>query len=50
MRERMDALAKKDAEEEAAGEAAAPTCPYCLEEIKEGATRCPHCGAEIKAA
>ena len=50
MRERMDALAKKDAEEEAAEEAAAPTCPYCLEEIKEGATRCPHCGAEIKAA
>ena len=50
MRERMDALAKKDAEEEAAEEAAAPTCPYCLEEIKEGATRCPHCGAEIKVA
>lgn len=21
----------------------APTCPYCLEEVKEGATRCPHC-------
>ncbi len=20
-----------------------PTCPYCLEEVKEGATRCPHC-------
>ena len=31
-------------EEEAAP---APTCPYCLEEIKEGATRCPHCGAEL---
>ncbi len=20
-----------------------PVCPFCLEEIKEGATRCPHC-------
>lgn len=19
------------------------TCPFCLEEVKEGATRCPHC-------
>ena len=26
----------------------APTCPYCLEEIKEGATRCPHCAGDIK--
>ena len=24
---------------------AAPTCPFCLEEVKEGATRCPHCAA-----
>lgn len=24
-----------------------PVCPYCLEEIKEGATRCPHCAAEL---
>lgn len=22
-----------------------PTCPFCLEEVKEGATRCPHCAA-----
>ncbi|ACV22019.1 large conductance mechanosensitive channel protein MscL [Slackia heliotrinireducens] len=28
-------------------EAPAPTCPHCLEEVKEGATRCPHCGGEI---
>ena len=21
-----------------------PVCPFCLEEVKEGATRCPHCG------
>lgn len=24
---------------------AAPTCPFCLEEVKEGAVRCPHCAA-----
>ena len=35
-----DALIKKEAEET---EAEAPTCPFCLEEVKEGATRCPHC-------
>ena len=23
----------------------APICPYCLEEVKVGATRCPHCAA-----
>jgi large conductance mechanosensitive channel len=23
----------------------APTCPFCLEEVKPGATRCPHCAA-----
>ncbi len=23
----------------------APTCPFCLEEAKEGAVRCPHCAA-----
>ena len=27
----------------------APTCPYCLEEDLEGATRCPHCAAELPA-
>lgn len=25
----------------------APTCPYCLEEVKEGSTRCPHCAGEF---
>ena len=24
-----------------------PVCPYCLEEVKPGATRCPHCAAEL---
>ena len=28
--------------------APAPTCPHCLEEIKEGATKGPHCGGSIK--
>ena len=34
-------------EEPAEEPAPAPVCPYCLEEVKEGATRCPHCGGEI---
>ena len=28
-------------------EAPKPDCPYCLEEIKQGATRCPHCAAAL---
>ena len=47
MRNRAEALAGK-AEEEAE-EAAAPTCPFCLEEVKEGATRCPHCAGVFDA-
>ena len=27
-----------------------PTCPYCLEIHKAGATRCPHCGSELPRA
>lgn len=26
-----------------------PTCPFCLEEVKEGATRCPHCAGVFDA-
>ena len=37
-----DALLGKQKEE--AAETPVPTCPFCLEEVKEGATRCPHCG------
>ena len=33
--------------EKPAEDAPVPTCPHCLEEVKEGATRCPHCGGEI---
>ena len=32
-------IAKKEKEEETP----VPACPFCLEEVKEGATRCPHC-------
>ncbi len=46
LREATDALTKKEEEE---AEAAAPTCPFCLEEVKEGATRCPHCAGVFDA-
>lgn len=49
MREKADALAKKQADDAKAEQAAAPHCPYCLEEVKPGATRCPHCGEKIEA-
>lgn len=32
-----------------AEEVEAPKCPFCLEEVAEGATRCPHCTAELPA-
>ena len=41
-------LAKKEAAEEEA-ENPTPTCPFCLEEVKEGATRCPHCAGAFDA-
>ena len=25
----------------------APKCPFCLEEVNEGATRCPHCTSKL---
>ena len=40
-------LVSKEQEEEAAEEPV-PTCPFCLEEVKEGATRCPHCGGTFE--
>ena len=27
-----------------------PVCPYCLEEVNEGATKCCHCGSELPKA
>jgi large conductance mechanosensitive channel len=35
------------AKEEAEAPAPLPTCPFCLEEVKVGATRCPHCGGSF---
>ena len=26
-----------------------PACPFCKEEVKEGATRCPHCAGQFDA-
>ena len=34
---------------EKAPEEKPPTCPFCLEEVKAGATRCPHCAGELPA-
>ena len=45
-KEAASKLNKKNAEAEEE-ETPAPTCPFCLEEVKEGATRCPHCAGEI---
>ena len=44
MNKLRDAVKK---EEEAEEEAEAPTCPFCLEEVKEGAMACPHCGSKF---
>ena len=38
-------LAGKGSQEEESKPVA--TCPFCLEEVKEGATRCPHCTGEF---
>lgn len=45
MREAAEKAAEKitNKEKEETVEKAAPTCPFCLEEVKAGATRCPHC-------
>lgn len=45
---KMQATAEKLARVEKEETVPAPTCPFCKEEIKEGATRCPHCAAELK--
>ena len=36
------AARRKQAEEKDA-----PRCPFCLEEVAEGATRCPHCTSQL---
>ena len=44
----MQNLGKKKEETEE-NETEPPTCPFCLEEVKEGATRCPHCAGSFDA-
>lgn len=39
----MQDLGNKIAKKEKEEEKPAPACPFCLEEVKEGATRCPYC-------
>lgn len=36
-------------EEEVEEDAPQYECPFCLEEVKEGATRCPHCAGAFDA-
>lgn len=36
-------LGNKIAKKEKKEEKPAPACPFCLEEVRGGATRCPHC-------
>ena len=38
-----------DKKEEEGPKEEPPTCPFCLEEVKAGATRCPHCAGELPA-
>lgn len=42
-------IGKTNACESPEEETLAPVCPYCLEEVKAGATRCPHCAAALPA-
>lgn len=44
---KMKDLGKKKEEAVEEPAAPAPTCVFCLEEVKEGATRCPHCAGEL---
>ena len=48
MKNAASSLGKKD-EGEAEPEMNPPACPFCMEEVKEGATRCPHCAGEFDA-
>ena len=48
MKDAGSKIVKKD-EGEAEPEMNPPTCPFCLEEVKEGATRCPHCAGSFSA-
>jgi large conductance mechanosensitive channel len=46
---KVEEAGRKLAGKEEEAPVAAPTCPYCLEEVKAGAVRCSHCGGEFAA-
>ena len=48
MKDTATKLVKKEEEGEPEPEMEPPTCPFCMEEVKEGATRCPHCGGSFE--
>ena len=48
MKNATSKIGKKD-EGETEPEMNPPTCPFCLEEVKEDATRCPHCAGVFDA-
>lgn len=48
MKDAASKIGKKD-EGEPEPEMNPPECPFCLEEVKEGATRCPHCAGVFDA-
>lgn len=41
-------LSRKNKDGEKEPEMNPPACPFCLEEVKEGATRCPHCAGSFE--
>ena len=45
---KLDALKRKNVEEEAPAAPTTKVCPYCKSEISIDATRCPHCTSELK--
>ena len=46
--EKLNALVKKKAEEEAKAAPTTKVCPYCKSEIAIDATRCAHCTSEVE--
>ncbi|MEE8723856.1 MAG: large conductance mechanosensitive channel protein MscL [Atopobiaceae bacterium] len=47
---RMQKIADKLSHKTKEEVAPAPVCPFCLEEVKAGATKCPHCGSDLTKA
>ncbi len=47
---RMQKIADKLSHKTKEEVAPASVCPFCLEEVKAGATKCPHCGSDLTKA